>query len=133
MLKCCRICDGKFKEIIRFCIVGGATFVLDYGLLFVFTEYCRISYLYSAAISFLVAVAVNYWLCVRYVFFADGIIGWQRQLLFVGSSIVGLFLNQACMYAFVELLGMYYMVAKLFATGIVTIWNYVMKKKAIAG
>ena len=53
--------------------------------------------------------------------------------MFVGSSVVGLFLNQVCMYVFVEWLSMYYMIAKLFDTGIVTVWNYVMKKKAIAG
>ena len=29
--------------------------------------------------------------------------------------------------------GVYYMVAKLFATGVVTVWNYVMKRRAIRG
>ena len=49
------------------------------------------------------------------------------------SSIAGLFLNQLCMYVFVDFCGVYYMVAKLGATAIVTVWNYVMKRRALAG
>ena len=37
------------------------------------------------------------------------------------------------MWALVDGLGVYYMVAKLFATGVVTVWNYVMKRRAIRG
>ena len=37
------------------------------------------------------------------------------------------------MYVFVDLCGVYYMIAKLFATAIVTLWNYVMKRRAIKG
>ena len=55
-------------EILRFAIVGGASFVVDYALLYACTEWLGIHYLYSAAISFTVSVIVNYWLCVVFVF-----------------------------------------------------------------
>ena len=51
-------------EMLRFAIVGGASFVVDYALLYFCTEWLGIHYLYSAAISFTVSVIVNYWLCV---------------------------------------------------------------------
>ena len=53
--------------------------------------------------------------------------------IFIGSSVAGLGLNQLCMWFFVEIIFWHYMLAKLGATVIVTIWNYVMKRKAING
>jgi putative flippase GtrA len=55
----------------------------------------------------------------------------KKAFLFIGSSIVGLGLNQVFMWLFVEKMGIYYMISKVIATIIVMIWNYVMKRKAI--
>lgn len=59
---------NRMNEILRFCIVGGLSFLVDYGLLYICTEWLGIYYLYSSAISFTVSVVFNYWLCVVYVF-----------------------------------------------------------------
>lgn len=123
----------RFAEIIRFCIVGGVSFFVDYGLLYGCTEYFAVYYFYSAAISFTVSVLVNYWLCVRFVFAGARHQTSRQAALFIGSSVAGLGLNQLCMWFFVERLGLYYMLAKIFATFIVMFWNYVMKRKAIKG
>lgn len=123
----------QFKEIIRFCIVGGISFLVDYGLLYICTEFVGLYYLASSAVSFTISVIFNYWLCVAYVFKGIKKQSRKQATLFIGSSIVGLGLNQICMWLFVELLGMYYMLAKIFATVIVTIWNYVMKRRAVRG
>ena len=120
-------------EIVRFCIVGGLSFLVDYGLLYVCTEYGGINYLYSSALSFTVSVVVNYWLCVRYVFIDVGQQTPRQAVVFIGSSVAGLGINQLCMWGFVELVGIHYMLAKIFATAIVTLWNYVMKRRAVRG
>ena len=120
-------------EILRFAIVGGASFVVDYALLYACTEWLGIHYLYSAAISFTVSVIVNYWLCVVFVFTGAGKQSSRQAALFIGSSIVGLGINQLCMCLFVEKFGLHYMLAKIGATLIVMFWNYVMKRKAVRG
>lgn len=43
----------NFGEVIRFGIAGGISFILDFGILFILTDFCHIRYLLSAFISFI--------------------------------------------------------------------------------
>ena len=117
-------------EFFRFCLVGGATFLFDYGLLYLLTEHVGISYLLSSGLAFSAAVVMNYILCQKFVF-AGARNGVKQLVLFVTTSVVGLGINQVCMWFFVEGVNIHYMLAKVVATGIVTIWNYVTKKRAL--
>lgn len=121
----------QYLEMMRFIIVGAITFVVDYGLLYISTEYIGLYYMYSAAIAFIAAVIFNYWLCVIYVFKNVQRQTSKQAILFVGSSVVGLGLNQICMWFFVEIFGIYYMLAKIISIIIVMAWNYIMKRKAV--
>ena len=128
-----KLSKDRFFEIFRFCIVGGLSFLLDYGLLYLLTEYMGIYYLYSSGISFSVSVIFNYWLCVVYVFRTARHQTARQATIFIGSSVLGLGLNQLCMWIFVDYFAMHYMLAKIFATAVVTFWNYVMKRRALRG
>ncbi|MFR1902724.1 MAG: GtrA family protein [Veillonella sp.] len=121
----------QYLEMMRFIIVGAITFVVDYGLLYISTEYIGLYYMYSTAIAFIAAVIFNYWLCVIYVFKNVQRQTSKQAILFVGSSVVGLGLNQICMWFFVEIFGIYYMLAKIISIIIVMAWNYIMKRKAV--
>ncbi len=123
----------RFWEVFRFVLVGGGCFLLEYGLLYTLTEYAGLHYLWSSAIAFVVSLLVNYWLCVAVVFQGAGKQSFSQRLLFIGSSIAGLGINQACMWFFVDRCGIYYMVAKLITSAIVMIWNYILKRKAVTG
>ena len=123
----------RMLEIVRFCFVGGVSFLMDYGLLFVLTEFVGLYYLYSSAISFSITVVFNYWLCVIYVFKGAKSQTTRQAIIFFGTGVIGLGLNQLCMWLFVAVAGLHYMLAKIFATAIVTIWNYVTKRKAVTG
>ena len=125
--------QARFLEIIRFCIVGGLSLIVDCGVLYGLTDFFGVHYLYSAGISFTVSVIFNYWLCVKYVFKNARHQTTRQATIFIGSSIIGLGLNQICMWFFVEIILLHYMIAKLAATVIVTLWNYIMKRKAING
>lgn len=122
--------NKRVKEIIRFIIVGGISFVIDYMGLYILTEYVDINYLISSSISFTIAVIVNYILSVKFVF-EEAKNGYKQLILFIISSIIALFLNQICMWFFVEIITLHYMISKILATIIVTIWNYITKKKSV--
>lgn len=121
----------KLKEIIRFMVNGFISFLVDYGLLYGLTEFMGLYYLISSALSFTASVAVNYLICVFWVF--EGVKGTGRKsrLAFIASSLAGLGINQGLMWVLVDKIGIYYMAAKIISTVVVMFWNYVMKKKAL--
>ena len=48
--------------------------------------------------------------------------------IFVVLSVIGLGLNNGCMWAGVEFLGIHYLIVKIGATFIVMVWNFVTRK-----
>lgn len=118
-------------ELLKFGVAGGITFIIDYGLLYICTEYIRINYFYSSAIAFTIALTFNYWLCLRFVFCYDSRQKSSNKLLFFASSVIGLGINQICMYLLVEFFLVQYMLAKCLSTIFVFSWNYIMKRKAV--
>ena len=118
---------ASIEEVIRFLIVGGGCFLLEYILLYVLTEYMHIGYLVSSAIAFTGSLLVNYILCWLVVFNVKH----QSSLeigLFIITSLIGLIINQGVMWFLVEIIAWWYMFAKVIASGIVMIWNYITKR-----
>lgn len=118
------------KEFLRFCMVGVITFLIDYTLLFLFTGFVGMDYLIASAAAFVIAVLCNYIFCLKFVFH-DGKNSFNSKVLFLISSVIGLLLNQLCMWIFVEFLIIHYMVAKIIATLVVMLWNFFAKKRAL--
>ncbi len=117
------------KQIIKFGIVGGLCFVIDYGLMIFLTEVMSINYLISSGISFSVSVIVNYILSLKYVFETDKNKNKVKEcLIFIGLSIIGLGINQVIMWLCVDKLNIFYMIAKIAATIIVMVYNFVTRK-----
>jgi len=117
-------------EFLRFGIVGFITFLADYGLLFILTEFFNVEYLLSSGIAFSFAVILNYFLCLVFVF-KNAKNGNKQFALFIVTSLIGLLLNQLCMWMLVEIVIVHYMFAKIISTGIVMLWNYFTKRQAL--
>lgn len=117
-------------QFIKFGLVGVIAAVIDFGLLTVLTEYFNIYYLMSAAISFIIATIFNYLASMRYVFESRYGKSQRRQeaIIFLILSIIGLILNQILMWFFVDITAFHYIIAKVLATIIVMVWNFVSRK-----
>lgn len=122
------------KQILRFGVVGGTAFLIDYGVLFCLTEFAGFNYLVSACISFIVSVIYNYVLSILWVFDARQDRSKTAELaVFIGLSVVGLGLNQLGMWLLVDLAGIYYMLAKIVVTAVVMVYNFITRKIFIEG
>ncbi|MGI6591606.1 MAG: GtrA family protein [Eggerthellaceae bacterium] len=121
---------GKLvQQFMKFGVVGIIAFGIDYGLLAFLTEVFGINYLISATISFTVSVIFNYVASMRYVFtHKEGLSRRREFVIFVVLSVIGLLINNLCMWAGVELLGIHYLITKIGATALVSIWNFVTRK-----
>jgi putative flippase GtrA len=110
-------------------MVGTLCFCIDYGLMVVLTEFTGIGYFASSAISFVVSVVVNYMLSMRYVFQGkEELTRTQELMIFVMLSLIGLAVNQMIMWIAVEFFGLFYAIAKIFSTMLVTIYNFISRK-----
>ncbi len=117
------------EQFMKFGVVGFIAFFIDYGLLAFCTEILHINYLVSATIGFTVSVIFNYLASMRYVFtHKEGMSRRREFVIFVVLSVIGLIINNAIMWAGVELLHVHYLIVKIAATAIVMVWNFVTRK-----
>lgn len=123
-------------EMMRFVVVGGVSFIIDFLLLFIFQEfvfkrvYCGV--LLSQALSFTISLVIHYFLATFWVFRGHSVKNAaahaQASSLFVVTNLIGLALNELALLIGATLLGFHYLVVKLFAAGLVMIWNYAAQK-----
>ncbi|WP_172136658.1 GtrA family protein [Adlercreutzia sp. ZJ473] len=117
-------------QIMKFGVVGVIAFVIDYGLMVALTELFGVNYLVSATISFIVSVTFNYFASMRYVFtHKEGMSRRREFVIFVVLSVIGLLINDALMWLGTGMLGISYLITKIFATAVVMVWNFVTRKK----
>lgn len=116
-------------QMFKFMIVGIASFIIDYVLLFVLTEYFDVYYLVSSFVSFASSLIFNYIFSMKFVFHRKVNMSLRRQFtVFVLLSVIGMLLNQYIIEKMVEIIGVHYMFAKVCATMTVTGWNFVSRK-----
>jgi len=121
--------SNTFIQFFRYLFVGGTAFVVDYGLLYMLTEYAALHYLLSATISFIAGLVVNYFLSTWWIFRKSKLQNkWAEFLVFAIIGVVGLLLNNLFMYVFTDLFHIHYMVSKLITTALVMVWNFVGRK-----
>lgn len=138
--------SNRLKEIVKFVFTGGVCFLIEYAALILLKEVVHLSAVAATPIAFLISVVFNYLLCVRWVF--DGAKEGNRkaQLGFALTSVMGLFLNWAIMWALTAAFGedavllsvfgmdvKVYMLNKVIATALVMVWNYFTKRWLLKG
>lgn len=122
------------EQLMKFSLVGGAAFVIDYGLMIVLAEIFGVNYLVSATISFVVSVVFNYFASMRYVFtHKEGMSKRREFIVFIVLSVIGLGINDLCMWLGTSLLLIDYRITKIAATLVVSAWNFVTRKMFLDG
>ena len=118
------------NQVLKFGVVGGIAFVIDYGILFLLAKVIGLNELISAAISFIISLTFNYFLSTKWVFEAKKQTP-KEVIIFVLLSVVGLGINEVLIYLGTKKLGIDVMIVKLFATAIVMVYNFITRKLII--
>ena len=121
--------NNTLLQLFRYGFVGGVAFVVDYGSLYVLTEFLSVPYLWSAAIAFILGLVTNYLLSISWVFKKNATLQrWQEFLFFAIIGVIGLGFNELIMYVGTDMLHLHYMLSKLISTVIVFFWNFFARK-----
>ncbi len=118
------------KEFVRFGVVGACNTVLDFFLYYALTRsvpFFMAHVVIAAAISFCAAVSCSFVLNTFWTFQKDSHAWHRRSAKFFLVALVGLALNSVILL-FLTHVGVHDLIAKLFATGVVILWNFTLQK-----
>jgi putative flippase GtrA len=111
----------------KYFLVGGTCALIDWLLFALLLYGLDVHYLLSGAISFFVSTAANYVLSVRFVFGVGRRSLRQRIILLSAVSTAGIVFNLGLLTVGIDVLGVHSMIAKVFATGVVFGWNFLLR------
>jgi putative flippase GtrA len=114
------------KKFIKYSIVGVFGTFIDFFTLIFQVEILNINLYAAVVISFLLAATFNHYLNRRFTFVSKNPKIKHEYFKFLSVSIVGILINIFSIYIIFELFGWHYLLAKILATGIVLMWNFLM-------
>lgn len=129
---------ANIKQFISYFFVGGVAAIVEWVMFFIFANVLQINYFVSTVIAFIFSTIAN-WILGRITTFKDNNTYKDKKakeafLVFVVSAI-GLLFNLILMYLFVTVMGfdssLGKTLSKIAATGIVFIWNFLIRKLVI--
>jgi putative flippase GtrA len=119
-------------QAVRYLLVGGLAFVVDYALLVLFTELAGVNYLVSAVIGFAAGLAVSYFLCTTIVFARRSCPNRHFEFaIFSMIGVVGLGLTELILWLSEEVLHVDYRYAKVVAAAAVMAWNFSVRRAVL--
>ena len=129
---------ANIKQFISYFFVGGVAAIVEWVMFFIFANVLQINYFVSTVIAFIFSTTAN-WILGRIPTFKDNNTYKDKKakeafLVFIVSAI-GLLFNLILMYLFVTVMGfdssLGKTLSKIAATGIVFIWNFLIRKLVI--
>ena len=105
--------------------------IVEWAAFYVLNSLFAVHYAFATTLAFILSTAAN-WLFGRLILFRDSKQNTAKELVKIYMvSIIGLLMNIAIMFVAIEKLGIQDMIAKIIATGIVFIWNFLIRKLVI--
>ncbi len=117
------------QQFIRYVGVGGFSFVVDFACLYLLTEYIGLHYLLSATLAFCAGLTTNYLLCLLWVFDFRRMQNRLHEFFVFGAiGIGGLLLNNLLLYTLTDIIGLHYLLSKLFAAAVILLFNFSLRR-----
>jgi len=117
------------SEFGRYLVAGGSAFLVDLGLFTLLVEVVGLNYLVANIIGCGAGFITAYTLSIRWVFRYRRYSDLRPEfVIFVLIGLVGIGLNELTMYLVVAGFGFAYVLAKVLATGVTFMFNFVLRK-----
>ena len=101
-------------QIMKFGVVGVIATVIDFGIMNLLHYGLGLNILIANTSGFIISLIFNYLASMKYVFaHKEGMSRRREFAIFVVLSVIGLGLNNGCMWAGVEFLGIHYLIVKI--------------------
>lgn len=111
-------------KFLKFCVVGFSGTAIDFGLTWLCKEIFKIPKFLANAIGFVVAATSNYILNRIWTWGSTNEQVGVEYVKFFAVSLIGLGLNTLILYIFNEKFKFNFYLSKVFATGVVMLWNF---------
>jgi len=121
--------NSLMGQFVRYGFMAIISFLINFGLLFLFTRYLHIFYLFSATFSFLISSIVSYRLSISWVFLQRSNLSMTFEfILFVAITLVSLGFNDLILWFITEKLDMFYLFSEIIASIIVFFWSFFSRR-----
>ena len=114
------------EQFFKFCVVGGSGVFVDFGVTYLCKEWLKLNKYVANSLGVLCASTSNYILNRIWTFQNENPDITGQYLRFLGIAAVGLVINNATIYVLHGRFRLNFYLAKLFAIGVVTFWNFFM-------
>jgi putative flippase GtrA len=113
-----------FWKFLKFGVVGFSGVFVDFGFTYVCKEWIKIPKYVANAIGFSIAATSNYLFNRIWTFHSHNPEMLMEFSQFFGISLIGLGINTLILWILVSKYKKHFYLSKLFAIGVVTIWNF---------
>lgn len=124
--------DNETIKLLLYLCIGGTAALIEWGCFYAFERFIGINYLWATTLAFSISTLCHYVLGNILVFNSGARYDRTKELTLVFIvSAIGLGLNLALMWLFVGFFVWNAMIAKVAASCLVVVWNYLSRKKWI--
>ena len=113
-------------KFLKFCIVGFSGMIIDFGTTWLLKEKIKINKYIANSTGFTLAASSNYLLNRFWTFHSINPRIATEYGSFILISLVGLAINNLIIFLLNEKIRINFYLSKLFAIGVVTVWNFFM-------
>ncbi len=116
---------------IRFIISGGTSAAVDLSFLYLFNKVLNMHYLISAIVAWVIAFFVSFTLHKFWTFKSHGEETHKQVVIYLGTSLFGLFLNTVLMYVFVDIFHIEVILSQFFVGAIVAFSSFFISRNFV--
>jgi putative flippase GtrA len=113
-------------KFIKFCVVGFSGMAIDFGTTWLLKEKIKINKYFASSTGFMLAASSNYLFNRFWTFHSENPRIAVEYMSFILISAIGLAINNLIIFLLNEKMKLNFYLSKLFAIGVVTIWNFFM-------